>query len=210
MTTEKFGAGVAANWSDEAYADARAYLSHRAELVRTLGPPLVSGDRVLDLACGDGGLGAFLMAAGMAYLGVDRSEAMVLAASARLGTKAEVVLADLNQYRPPTRVAATTIFRALYYVTDRPAFFSRVGEFTDKKLVFDLNPRRFDLDAIRAELGAAGFSRLELHPFFVPQTVALPAPLLRALTAAERLRPVAAALLRFRFSYVCAASRNER
>jgi ubiquinone/menaquinone biosynthesis C-methylase UbiE len=48
------------SWSERAYADSRTYLAARAELVRTLGPPLVRGDVVLDLACGDGGLAAFL------------------------------------------------------------------------------------------------------------------------------------------------------
>ena len=54
----------AAGWSDTQYADSGAYLAHRAELVATLGPPLAPGDEVLDLACGDGGLGAFLTARG--------------------------------------------------------------------------------------------------------------------------------------------------
>jgi hypothetical protein len=37
MTWEKYGQ-KARGWSDTAYADARTYLAHRAELVRTLGP----------------------------------------------------------------------------------------------------------------------------------------------------------------------------
>ena len=52
----QYAAG-AADWSEE-YADAGAYLSHRGELVVSLGPPLEPGDRVLDLACGDGALAA--------------------------------------------------------------------------------------------------------------------------------------------------------
>ena len=50
----------AAGWSDAEYADGAAYLAHRAELVATLGVALAHGDEVLDLACGDGGLGAHL------------------------------------------------------------------------------------------------------------------------------------------------------
>ena len=60
MTSWDKYAGKAADWSDEQYADARTYLARRAELVRSLGPPLAPGDIVLDLACGDGGLAAFL------------------------------------------------------------------------------------------------------------------------------------------------------
>jgi hypothetical protein len=61
--------------------------------------------------------------------------------------------------------------------------FGRIASFTEKKLVFDLNPRRFRLAEVRSELRAAGFDRLDVHPFFVPQRVALPAGLLRLLLA---------------------------
>ena len=47
----------ATDWTESAYADVGAYLDHRAELVVALGPRLELGDEVLDLACGDGGLG---------------------------------------------------------------------------------------------------------------------------------------------------------
>jgi len=206
-TTAKFGAGVAESWTEDEYADPVRYLGHRAELVRSVGPRLVAGDRVLDLACGDGGLGSYLLPFGLSYAGVDASEAMVAAARARLGSLSEIAHADLDEYRPPEPVAATTIFRAVYYAKDRAAFFRGVAGFTEKKLVFDLDPRRYRLDDVRSELEQAGFVRLELHPFFVPQNVALPGPAQQLLLAAERLRPLAAALLRLRFTYVCVASR---
>jgi SAM-dependent methyltransferase len=206
-TTAKFGTGVAESWTEDEYADPVRYLGHRAELVRSVGPLLVPGDRVLDLACGDGGLADYLLPFGLSYTGVDASEAMAAAARRRLGSLAAIEHADLDEYRPPDPVAATTIFRAVYYARDRAAFFRRVAEFTEKKLVFDLDPRRYALDAVRSELEDAGFGRLELHPFFVPQNVALPRPLQQLLVAAERRRRLAAALLRLRFTYVCAASR---
>ena len=59
----------------------------------TLGPRLEPGDVVLDLACGDGGLGDFLPE--QRYLGVDASAEMVAAGRAR---GRDVVLADLNDY----------------------------------------------------------------------------------------------------------------
>jgi SAM-dependent methyltransferase len=208
-STSKFEGDVAEGWSDDAYANAARYLGHRAELVCSLGPPLVPGDRVLDLACGDGGLGEFLLPRGLSYVGVDGSRAMVAAARRRLGGAAEIVHADLNDYEPAARAAATTVFGALYYARDRAAFFRRVAEFTEKKLVFNLNARRYRLHEVGSELAAAGFGRLDLRPFFVPQTVRLPVPFLGLLIAAERSGPLARGLLRVRFSYVCAASRNE-
>jgi ubiquinone/menaquinone biosynthesis C-methylase UbiE len=199
---------LAQGWSERAYADAVAYLARRAELVVALGPPLVPGDTVLDLACGDGGLGEHLLARGLGYLGVDLSPAMVEAARARLAGRAEIVQADLNEFAPERPVAAATCFRALYYVRDRRAWLRRLAAFTEKKVVFDLNPRQYRLAAVRADLMAAGLDRLELRPFFQPQRRVLPAPLAALLRAAEEVGPLASLLLRLRFSYLCAAFRS--
>jgi SAM-dependent methyltransferase len=203
----KFGREQATRWSAEAYADPVRYLSHRAELVRSLGPPLEPGETVLDLACGDGGLAEFLLPDGLAYRGVDASAAMVEAARRRLGHRVTIEQGDVNGYSPAEPVAVTTLFRALYYTADREAFFRRVAGFTEKKLVFDLNPRQYPLAQIRTELAAAGWARVETRPFFVPQTVALPRPLQTLLLAAESVRGVSDLLLRFRFTYLCTASK---
>ena len=198
----------AQRWSEEAYADPGAYLGRRAELIVALGPRLEAGDRVLDLACGDAGLAEPLLRRDLSYLGVDASEAMVEAARRRVGDSAEIVLADLNDFAPAEPVAATTCFRAIYYARDRRELFRRVAGYTEGKLVFDLNPRQYRLDDVRADLRAAGFDRLELRPFFTPQRVALPRPLAAALRAAEGIGPLARLALRVRFSYVCAAFRG--
>ncbi len=52
----------AERWSEDAYADAAAYLAHRAALIVSLGPVLRHGNSVLDLACGDGGIAEHLTA----------------------------------------------------------------------------------------------------------------------------------------------------
>jgi SAM-dependent methyltransferase len=192
------------SWTETAYADPRSYLAHRAELIRSLGPLLEPGDALLDLACGDGGLADHLP--GIRYRGVDASPDMVASATER---GRDVVLSDLNDYEPPEPVAATTCFRAIYYARDRADFFRRIAGYTQKKLVFDLNPRQYGVDDVRADLRAAGFDALELRPFFSPQRFALPNFAARTLHALERT-PAASLLLRFRFSYVCAASRRTR
>jgi SAM-dependent methyltransferase len=202
--TDKY-APQAERWSEEAYADSRAYLAHRAELVVSLGPRLAAGDSILDLACGDGGFADHLP--GFRYVGVDASPEMVDAAKRR-GT--DVVLGDLNDYEPPVAVAATTCFRAIYYAHDRVAFFSRVARYTERKFVFDLNPRQYRVEDVRNDLESAGFDRLELRPFFSPQTVSLPAPVAAALRALERSGPFARLVLGLRFSYLCAAFRGGR
>src|SRR5437588_250113 len=185
----------AEGWTDDAYADAAAYLAHRAELIVALGPRLELGDSVLDLACGDGGLADHLP--GLEYLGVDASPEMVAAAQRR---GRNVVVGDLNEYEPPEGVTATTCFRAIYYARDRAAFFARVAAYTERKLIFDLNPRQYRLSDVQGEL----------RPFFSPQRVSLPRPALAALRALERGGPVARLLLRYRFSFLCAAFRGGR
>src|SRR5581483_11080677 len=159
-------------------------------------------------ACGDAGLAEPLLAYGVRYLGVDLSRPMVVAARRRVHGRAEIHEGDLNEFEPPAPVAATTCFRAVYYARDRLAFFRHVASFTDKKLVFDLDPRRFELEDVRSDLRAAGFDRLDLRPFFSPQRVALPRPAAAVLRAAERSGPLARFALRFRFSYLCSASRG--
>ena len=202
MTGEKYDTR-AERWSEIAYADAETYLAHRGELVLSLGPPLEHGDTVLDLACGDAAAAEHLPE--LRYVGLDASAEMVKAGQRR-GRK--VVLGDLNDYEPPEPVAATTCFRAIYYADDRAAFFRRVAGYTERKFVFDLNPRQYRVEDICADLRAAGFDRLELRPFFSPQQVSLPKPVASALYALERSGPVARLLLTMRFSYLCAAFRG--
>jgi len=200
-TTEKYDAQSEA-WSERAYADSGAYLAHRAALILRVGPQLQPGDTLLDLACGDGGLADFVPE-WLRYVGVDASEPMIAAARAH---GREVVHGDLNEYAPPEPVAGTTCFRAIYYANDRRAFFAHVREYTERKLVFDLNPRQYRLDDVRDDLRAAGFADLSVRPFFVPQRVRLPSPLAGGLRALEGTGPLARLLLRARFTYVCAAS----
>jgi SAM-dependent methyltransferase len=204
--THKYDA-AAEGWSDEQYADSEAYLRHRAEVVVSLGPRLVPGDSVLDLACGDAGLAGPLLATGLRYLGVDLSHPMVEAARRRVGERAEIREGDLVTFTPAEPVQAATCFRAIYYAPDRRAFFRHIASYTEKKLVFDLNPRQYRVDDVRADLVAAGFGRIDLRPFFSPQRVALPGPVATALRAAECSGPVARLALRFRFTYLVAASR---
>jgi hypothetical protein len=158
---------------------------------------------VLDLACGDGALADFLPSA-VGYRGVDASEAMV-AEGRRHGRTLD--LGDLNDYEPPEPVAAATCFRAIYYARDRRAFFRHVAGYTTRKLVFDLNPRQYRVEDIRADLAAAGWGALELRPFFSPQTRSLPRPLGSTLRALEQTGALARLLLRLRFTYLCAAAR---
>ena len=204
MTTGKYGP-KAERWSQDAYADAATYFRRRGEVILTLGPALHPGDTLLDLACGDGGLADYLP--GIRYAGLDASSEMVEVGRRR---GRDLALGDLNDYEPVRPVTATTCFRAIYYARDRRAFFERVAGYTEKKLVFDLNPRQYGVDDVRADLRAAGFDELVLRPFFSPQRHALPGPAASLLHGLERSGPLARLLLKARFSYLCAAFRGGR
>ena len=194
-------------WFGEEY---HALYPHRDEedarraiaLIRRIAP-WQSGDRVLDLACGDGGLGVFLRDLGLRYRGVDNTPAMVEEAR-RKGIDAE--LGDLNDYTPSEPVEATMCFRAIYYARDRAAFFRHAAGYTTRKLVFDLNPRQYRVEEVLRELRDAGFADVSMRPFFMPQTVALPQSAVAVLRLAERTGPVARLALRRRFSYLVSAS----
>jgi SAM-dependent methyltransferase len=191
--------GGASEWTTREYADAETYLRRRVDLIAA---GLAPGDTVLDLACGDGGLGDFVTARGFRYLGADLNEAMVAAARRR---GYEIAHADLNDFAPAEPVAATTLFRALYYARDRAAFFRHVASYTERKLVFDVNPRQYQLDDVVRDLRSAGFEHVEARPFFVPQNVSL-GPFALLAQGAERVPALARAILRFRFTYVVSAS----
>lgn len=204
---EKYDA-AAADHTHRTYADPAYYYGRKAELVVSLGPRLEPGDTVFEFACADAGFAEALFERGLRYLGADLSPGMVDAARLRLGDRGSAEVGDMSTYRPPTRVAATIFFRALYYPPDRVAFFRHVAEFTDKKVVFDFSPRRFPVEEVVAELNAAGFDRVALRPFLVPAKRALPRPVAALLERAEGIPLLARALLALRFSYVVAASRS--
>ncbi|HEX6076323.1 MAG TPA: class I SAM-dependent methyltransferase [Micromonosporaceae bacterium] len=107
----------------------RAARSAVDEPNRTLEEPFVLrflGDvrdrHVLDLGCGDAGIGPRLLATGaLSYLGVDGSHRMLSRAQATLaGTSGMVRLADLETWEPPpgARFDLVLARMALHYVAD--------------------------------------------------------------------------------------------
>ena len=204
--SEKYDA-LATEFSTREYGDPERYYRRRAGLIVGVGPRLEPGDRILDIACGDGGQAVPLLEHGLEYTGIDVSPQMVAVARERLGERAHVEVGDMFTYVPARPVAATTCFRAVYYATDMRALFEHLGSYTERKLVFDFSPRDFDRGRMVADLRTAGFGRVDLQPFFYPQHYAPPRPVERALALAQRLPVVAPLVLRVRFTYVVAAYR---
>jgi SAM-dependent methyltransferase len=170
---------IAERYSAHDYANAERYYARRAKLVADRLEP---GASVLDVACGDGGLGRALLELGFDYHGVDASPRMVEVGRRMLGDR---VVQGTFDYEPPEPVEATTIFRSLYLVPDRRAFLERVRGYTKRKLVFDFDPRAYRRRDVISDLRAAGWERVELRPFLLPQRVSLPGPVQAALYALE-------------------------
>jgi ubiquinone/menaquinone biosynthesis C-methylase UbiE len=191
---------IAERYSAHDYANAKRYYARRAQLVAR---GLEQGTAVLDIACGDSGLGRALIELGFDYHGVDASTQMVEVARRVLGDR--VVQGDFD-YEPADAVDATTIFRSLYLVPDRRGFLERVRGFTKRKLVFDFDPRAYGTREVRADLRAAGWERVELRPFLLPQRASLPKPVQAALYALEPL-PGAQLITRVRFPLLVTAWR---
>lgn len=191
---------IAEEYSAHDYANAGRYYARRAQLVAR---GLDKGASVLDIACGDGGLGRALVELGFDYHGVDASTRMVDVARRVLGDR---VVQGTFDYEPPEPVDATTIFRSLYLVADRRAFLERVRGYTKRKLVFDFDPRAYGTREVLGDLEAAGWDRVELRPFLLPQRASLPGPLQAALYALEPV-PGARLITRVRFPMLVSAWR---
>ena len=188
---------LASRYSAHDYANAERYYARRARLVAA---QLRPGATLLDVACGDGGLGRHLLPLGIDYRGVDASERMVEVARRSLGDR---VVRGGFDYLPPERVDATTIFRSLYLVPDRRAFLARVRGYSDR-LIFDFDPRRYPARELLADARAAGWGDVEVRPFLMPQRRALPSPVQSLLFALEPL-PGARLLTRVRFPLLVSA-----
>jgi SAM-dependent methyltransferase len=196
---------LAEGFSEREYADPEVYSDRRAQLFLELGPALGPGATVVDLGCGDGIMAGPIVARGLRYVGVDASEQMV-EAGRRRHPGVEFVARRQEDYEPPEPVDATLCLRAFYYPEDRVGFFRKVAGYTRVKFVFDFRQAEHSADSVLADVRAAGFTRIELRPFFTPQRRALPGIALTLLGLLERTGPLALWLSK-RFGRVfCSAS----
>jgi SAM-dependent methyltransferase len=205
-TSEKYDRLAAEGFSDHDYADPELYADRRARTIVELGARLEPGATVLDLGCGDGIMAGPLEARGLRYLaGVDASSPMVEAARRR-HPGLTFVAARSEDYDPPHPVDLTICLRAFYYPEDRIAFFRKVAGYTRVKFVFDFRQAAHPADTVVRDLRAAGFTRIELRPFFTPQQRSLPHASLPLVSALERTGPLGLALSRRAGRVFCSAS----
>ncbi len=175
-------------------------------MIVALGPRARSGQSVLDLGCGDGIMAAPLGDYGLLYSGVDSSEQMVEAARRRhpgLGF-ARLPLRGVRAARAGRRHDLP----ARVLLPRGPGRASSAGSarYTRGKFVFDFREAVHPRGPIVRDLQAAGFSRIELRPFFTPQSRRIPAPALPLLDALERTRPARGRALARLGRIFCSAS----
>jgi 2-polyprenyl-3-methyl-5-hydroxy-6-metoxy-1,4-benzoquinol methylase len=196
---------LADGFSEREYADPVRYSAGRARLVVQLGPRLEPGATVLDLGCGDGIMAGPLRAYGLTYAGVDLSTQMVEVARRR-HPGLSFVSGRFEDYRPPEPVDATICLRAFEHPVDRVAFFRGIAGYTKQKFVLDFREPDHPAASIERDLRAAGFTRIEMRTYFVPQRRALPGLAADLLEAVERTGPLATFLSRYVGRIFCSAS----
>jgi SAM-dependent methyltransferase len=201
--TEKYDR-IAQGFSEHDYADPEGYSARRARLIVELGPRLEPAQSVLDLCCADGIMAAPLAAYGLRYRGVDLSEGMIEAARVR-NPGVPFVVGRCEDYEPPEPVDATICLRSFYQPADRVAFFRHVAGYTQGKFVFDFRPRAHAAGPVLRDLRLAGFSAIELRPFFLPQRRRLPHAGLPLVDALERAGPPAMLAARLYGRLFCVA-----
>jgi SAM-dependent methyltransferase len=204
---------LADGFARNTYSNLDFYMRHRLWMVLQWKPTLAHGDRVMELGCGDGYLGALLSRSGLHYTGVDLSPRMVEVTRRRLqieGVPGECHAADVSLWLPPGEQDAIISFMRTFcsYVADPARVLGRLAPKVRKKVIIDLDPRRTPVrDGIDA-LRAAGFQRVRWRPFLVPHQKNLPTAVLRALTACETIPIVRSVPIRWKFNVILQGDRR--
>ena len=178
-------------WNPDSYARHARYVSDLAGPVLDL-LAARAGERILDLGCGDGVLGAALVARGCTVLGVDSSEAQV-AAARRLGVPAERHDGEALPFT--ARFDAVFSNAALHWMRDPDAVIAGVHAalVPGGRFVGELGGQG-GLERVRAGLRQAlarrGYDEAALCPWYFPSAEAY-----RARLEAGGFKVVSAALL---------------
>jgi trans-aconitate methyltransferase len=109
-------------WTSEGYRANAAYVPALGAAVLDLLSPS-SGERILDIGCGEGSLTEKIAAAGAAVVGIDLSEQMIAAARAR-GLDARLMDAEKLSFRHEFDAAFSNA--ALHWVRDHDAMLAGV------------------------------------------------------------------------------------
>jgi SAM-dependent methyltransferase len=192
-------------FAESSYANLVFDMHRRLSIAMSWGNPLLRGDSVFELGCGDGYLAQLFAQHGLQYTGLDISPKMVEVATRRLqeaGLKGVFRVGDVAQI--PLAESYDAIFSYMHdffsYTQEPLVVLQRVRPFVRKKLIVDLNPRgNISLREGLAMLQVAGFRHVTWRPFFVPKEKRLPIWLLKAFAICEDISLIRTIPLRWKF-----------
>ena len=118
LTAEKFTT-LARGWSEKEYADPSAFMRRRASLVQNWGTPLLRGDRLLEIGCGDGALSCLLARQGFEVTGVDISRGMIEEAKRRADREGAAVrfeVADMDHFEVAEQYDGVVSFMSAFFM----------------------------------------------------------------------------------------------
>ncbi|HEX8922454.1 MAG TPA: class I SAM-dependent methyltransferase [Pyrinomonadaceae bacterium] len=178
LVADKFTAR-ARGWSENEYADPSSFMERRAALVQRWGTPLCSGDRILEIGCGDGSLSCLLARQGFEVTGVDISRGMIEEAKGRADRERVAVrfeVADIDSFEVVEPYDGLISFMSAFftYLENPSRFIEATLPFVRKKMIVDWNfrsPCTF-VEAAQ-QLRRAGLERVEWRPWFIRHTPSL-------------------------------------
>ena len=179
LTAEKFTA-LSRGWSEKEYGDPASFMERRAALVQHWGTPLLAGDRLLELGCGDGALSCLLARQGFEVTGVDISRGMIEEAKRRADREGAAVrfeVADTDRFEVAEQYDGVVSFMSAFfmYVENPARFIEAVRPAVRKKVILDWNFRSPQTLVEAAHMmQRAGLRQIEWRPWFVPHTTTVP------------------------------------
>ena len=183
---------LAPGFAEASYANLSYFMECRYELATQWGPPMLPGESILELGCGDGYLARLFVMRGYQYSGSDISREMIEASRERLrkeDLRGDFFVCDVNDLKLETSYDIIVGYMANFFAFARDPFkvISQLSSHARKKIILDLNPRVTDpAQAVRI-MKDAGLSNIAWRPFMVPKMRRLPVFLLKALTKCETI-----------------------
>lgn len=207
MSLEEKYSKLALDFSEKSYVNLEELMNHRLDLVLRWGCPLLPGDRVLELGCGDGYLGCLLAKRGIRYWGVDIAPRMIEAARQRAqtqGVRAEFLIMDMNHPTIDEQFDAIISFFTFFMYARQPLEVLRwMRAHVLRKVVVDWNHLcPLSLHEAVQIVREAGFVRVEFRPFLVPMKRKIPKVVQYLLYVLETVPSLGILLTRRKFSVV--------
>ncbi|HVF12531.1 MAG TPA: class I SAM-dependent methyltransferase [Actinomycetota bacterium] len=189
------------------YVNPQMIARRQADLVQSWGYRPGPNAEVLEIGCADGLITAELAQRGFSVTALDLSPRMIEVTRRRLvalNLSAGLHAVDIEEFEPHKEWDVTIAMMGSFftYVEEPQKTLGVLAQWTRKKLLVDLNPRRVDLSHALDAVRAAGFDSVTWRPFFVPTGVPIGKIQERILRAMEVIPVVRDLVLKKKFKVV--------